>query len=169
MHADEREAERDIGVHFRPLRVPRTDTRGRELLFKDEVYAIIGAAMEVSNELGSGFLEAVYQEALGIELTARQIPHEQQKPIKIRYKGIELMKDYFADFLCYDQIIVEIKAIKQLSTIEEAQLLNYLKATGCPLGLLINFGVPKLEWKRFANTRKRVPSRPLAVDSQGGP
>lgn len=125
----------------------------RELILKDEVYAIVGAAMEVSNELGSGFLEAVYQEALEIELEERRIPFVTQTPIVISYKGRKLQKEYIPDFICYRQVIVEIKAIKQLSSVEEAQLLNYLKATGKPVGVLLNFGSPKMEWKRMARTR----------------
>jgi len=117
----------------------------RQLVLKNEVYQIIGAAMEVSNHLGCGFLEAVYQEALGLEFSEQRIPHVQQKRIQIVYKSTVLEKDYIADFLCFDQIIVEIKAIKQIISIEEAQILNYLKATGHPLGLVINFGSPKLE------------------------
>ena len=128
--------------------------RSGGLLFKDEVYQIVGAAMEVSNHLGCGFLEAVYQEALEIEFFERQIPHEPQKRITISYKNRVLNKVYITDFLCYDRIIVEIKAIKAITAIEEAQLLNYLKATNLPLGLIINFGLKRLEWKRFANTRK---------------
>ena len=124
----------------------------RELNFKDEVFRIIGAAMEVSNHLGCGFLEAVYQEALGIEFAERRIGHEPQKRIAISYKDTVLRKEYVADFLCEDRIIVEIKAIKAITGVEEAQLLNYLKATGLPLGLIINFGSKKLEWKRYANT-----------------
>jgi GxxExxY protein len=131
----------------------------RELIFRDEVYAIVGAAMEVSNELGSGFLEAVYQEALQIELAERRIPSEAQVPIGISYKGRRLVKEYIPDFICYDQVIVEIKALKQLTTIEEAQLINYLKATGKPVGLLINFGSPKLEWKRMAYTLSTTRNR----------
>ena len=109
----------------------------------------MGAAMEVSNQLGCGFLEAVYQEALEIELVERRIPHVPQKPIAISYKDRVLKKEYVADFLCHDQIVVEIKAIKAITGIEEAQLLNYLKATNLPLGLIVNFGTPKLEWKRY--------------------
>jgi GxxExxY protein len=124
------------------------------LIFKDEVYQIVGAAMEVSNQLGCGFLEAVYQEALGIELDERRIPHVPQKQIKISYKGRLLNKEYIADFLCHDQIVVEIKAIKAITGIEEAQILNYLKATNLPLGLIVNFGAPHLEWKRYANTKR---------------
>ena len=139
------------------------------LIFKDEVYQIVGAAMEVSNHLGCGFLEAVYQEALSLEFSERQIPHVQQKRIQIKYKNTILQKHYIADFLCYEQIIVEIKALKQLTSIEEAQILNYLKATGHPVGLLLNFGSPKLEWKRYANTsRISAHSRSFAVNHPGG-
>ncbi len=124
-----------------------------KLILKDEVYQIVGAAMVVSNELGCGFLEAVYQEALEIELAERLVPHLPQKRIEIFYKGRLMNKEYIADFLCHDQIVVEIKAIKAITTIEEAQILNYLKATKLPLGLIINFGGPQLEWKRYANTK----------------
>jgi len=127
----------------------------RELALKDEVYAIVGAALTVSNELGSGFLEAVYQEVLAIEFADRRIPCIAQPTVGIFYKGRELTKTYIPDFICFDQIIVEIKALKQLTSVEEAQLLNYLKATGKPVGLLLNFGNPKLEWKRMALTRIR--------------
>jgi GxxExxY protein len=127
----------------------------QELILKDEVYHIIGAAMEVANQLGSGFLEAVYQESMEIELRERSIPYTPQKRIDIYYKGNLLSKEYIADFLCYDCIIVEIKAIKRITEIEGAQILNYLKATNLPLGLLINFGTPKMEWSRFANTRRK--------------
>lgn len=127
---------------------------GRELIYKDEVYRIAGAAMTVSNELGSGFLEAVYQEALAMEFGDCDIPFEAQKKITISYKDRILKREYIADFFCYGKIIVEIKAIKKITGIEEAQLLNYLKATKLPLGLIINFGSPKLEWKRYANTKQ---------------
>lgn len=124
-----------------------------KVLFKDEVYQIVGAAFEVSNTLGCGFLEAIYQEALEIEFQYNKIPFESQRRINIAYKDKVLDKEYVADFLCYGNIIVEIKAIKKIAEIEEAQLLNYLKATKKPMGLLINFGGTKLEWKRFANTK----------------
>ena len=121
-----------------------------ELIFKDEVYAIMGAAMDVHRELGSGFLEAVYQEALEIELAHRGIPFEAQRSIKIVYKGEVLKKVFIADLICYRKIIVELKAQNALSGKEEAQVLNYLKATGIKLGMVINFGNhPKLEWKRL--------------------
>jgi GxxExxY protein len=123
------------------------------LIFKDEVFRIIGSAINVANELGCGFLEAVYQEALGIEFTVNHIPHEPQKKISINYKGKVLNKEYIADFLCFNKIIVEIKAIKKVTEIEEAQIINYLRATELPLGVIINFGSMKLEWKRYVNTK----------------
>jgi GxxExxY protein len=121
-----------------------------DLIFKDEVYAIMGAAMDVHRELGSGFLESVYQEALEVELARCKIPYEPQKSIRIVYKGEPLKKEFVADLVCYGKIIVELKAQDNLSEKEEAQILNYLKATGMKLGLVINFGShPKLEWKRL--------------------
>lgn len=124
-----------------------------KLLLKEEVYAIVGAAMEVHKELGPGFLEAVYQEALEIEFALRQIPFESQKELAIYYKGHRLKKTYAVDFLNYDQIIVEIKALDRLTSKEEGQLLNYLKATGLEVGALINFGAPSLEWKRMVRSQ----------------
>ncbi len=123
-----------------------------QLILKEEVFAIIGAAIEVHRELGPGFLEAVYQEAMETELRARQIPFEAQKSIRVRYKGDLLNNQYFADLVCFEQIIVELKALNRLSGKEEAQILNYLKATNFRLGLLINFGSHgRLEWKRYIN------------------
>ena len=120
-----------------------------ELLYRDEVYAVIGAAMEVYNQLRPGFLEAVYQEALEIELCERGIPFASQNELRVLYKGRPLKKTYTADIVCYEKIIVELKAIDRLSGKDMAQLLNYLKATGLRLGLLINFGnAEKLEWER---------------------
>jgi GxxExxY protein len=126
-----------------------------DLLYKDEVYAIVGAAMEVYNMLGPGFLEPVYQEALGIEFTSRGIPFEPQKELHISYKDHRLEQKYKPDFVVYGKIIVEIKALDRLTSREEAQLLNYLKATGLEVGVLINFGSDgKLEWKRRVQTLK---------------
>jgi len=120
------------------------------LILKDEVYAVIGAAIVVHRELGSGFLEPVYQEALERELRSRGIPFVAQAPLVIHYKGERLNKEYQADFICYGQIVVEIKALDGLGGREESQILNYLKATGLRVGLLINFGsTGKLEWKKF--------------------
>jgi len=117
---------------------------------KDErTYKIIGAAIEVHKELGCGFLEAVYQEALGKEFAYQVIPFKPQPIIQIAYKGKPLDKTYQPDFVCFNEVIVEIKAISGLSGTEEAQLINYLKATGLKVGLLINFGSKSLEYKRF--------------------
>jgi GxxExxY protein len=127
----------------------------RELLFKEEVYRIVGAAMQVYNTLGPGFLEAVYQEALEIELTNRNIQFKPQQEISIMYGERQLRSKYIADFLVFDKIIVEIKAIQNITVREEAQIINYLKATGLQLGLLINFGNrDKLDWKRIVNTKR---------------
>ena len=123
-----------------------------ELLLKEEVYAIVGAAIEVHRELGPGFLEAVYQEAMEMELRERDIPFEAEKALRISYKGKILKKEYYADFICYEKIIVELKALDRLSGNEEAQILNYLKTTGLKVGLLVNFGSHgKLEWQRFVS------------------
>ncbi len=121
-----------------------------ELIYKEEVYAIIGAAVEVHRHLGSGFLESVYQEAMEIESADRGISYEPQKILKIQYKNQWLKKEYVADLVYFDKIIVELKALDYLSGREQSQILNYLKATGMKVGILINFGShSKLEWKRF--------------------
>ncbi len=125
-----------------------------ELLFKDEVYKIVGAAMEVHRVLGAGFLEAVYQEALAIECKSREIPFVEFPQLRIDFKGHILKKRYVPDFLCYDEIIVEIKAISKCGANEEAQIINALMAAKKPLGVLINFGEPSLYRKRYANTKK---------------
>ncbi|MDQ3666258.1 MAG: GxxExxY protein [Acidobacteriota bacterium] len=121
-----------------------------ELVLKEEVYEIIGAAMDVYYQLGRGFLEPLYQEAFEIELSRRGLPFEHQKELTILYKGHPLEKKYVADIVCFSQIIVELKAMERLTGIDEAQLLNYLKMTRMRVGLLINFGSKvKLEWKRY--------------------
>jgi len=119
-----------------------------------KTYAIIGAAMEVHRELGHGFLEAVYQEALAIELMERGIPFHREVELPIRYKGQLLKTKYRADFLCHDSIVVETKAIAQLTSADQGQLINELKATGMEVGLLINFGAPSLEYRRLVFTSK---------------
>lgn len=124
------------------------------LLYREETYKIVGAAMEVHKHLGCGFLEPVYQEALEHELKLQGIPYKAQSPISISYKDILLGKFYMADFVVYDQIIVEIKAADMLEPNAMAQMINYLKGTGCKLGILINFGAKSLEWKRIALTKK---------------
>ncbi len=114
-----------------------------------ETFAIIGAAMEVHRELGAGFLEPVYQEALAIEFHGRAIPYEREVDLQIAYKEARLDCTYRADFVCYGGVIVELKALRAISSVEEAQLLNYLKATGIERGLLLNFGAPRLDYKRM--------------------
>ena len=121
-----------------------------ELILKEEVYQIVGAALDVYYRLGQGFLEPIYQEALEIELRRRKIPFEPQQWLTTYYKGQPLEKKYKADFICYGKIIAELKACQGLSNREVAQLLNYMKATHINVGLLFNFGSPvKLEWKRY--------------------
>jgi len=114
-------------------------------------HAIIGAALEVHRTLGAGFLEAVYQEALPRGLGGRNIPFRMQCEIPVFYKGDKLSTTYRADFSCFDSVILELKAIRQLTVIEEAQVLNYLKASGLRIALLFNFGALSLQQKRFVS------------------
>jgi GxxExxY protein len=124
------------------------------LIFPDESYAINGACMEVYRTLGNGFLEAVYQESLDIEFKKREIPSQPQKPLTLFYQGHPLNNLIRPNFICYDKIIVEIKAISKLTDEHRAQVMNYLKATGYKLGLLYNFGhLPLLEIVRIPNTK----------------
>lgn len=120
-----------------------------EFLYKKETFDIIGVAMEVHNELGPGFLEAVYQEAFEIELINQNIPYEREKVLTIFYKKEKLKREFTADFFCFGKIIVELKALSSLEGNHEAQLLNYITATNTKVGLLINFGAKSLEYKRM--------------------
>ena len=122
-----------------------------KILFKDEVYAIQGGVFEVYREMGCGFLEAVYQECMEKELRLRGIPFVAQQELKLSYKGEVLEQTYKPDIICHGQIILELKAVKTIAPEHQAQMLNYLKATGHRLGLVINFGHhPKVEIERFA-------------------
>ena len=116
-------------------------------------YAIIGAAIEVHRYLGCGFLEPVYQDALQIELVRQGIPFDREVELPVFYRRERLSASYRADFICFDSVIVEVKALSRLSGVEEAQPINYLKASKLEVGLLLNFGAPSLEYKRLANTR----------------
>ncbi|MBQ8761259.1 MAG: GxxExxY protein [Bacteroidales bacterium] len=123
-----------------------------KLLYKEEVYDIIGACYEVYNELHCGLAEPIYQEALEIEFKIRNIPYEREVPLEVYYKGERLHKRYIADFVCYDDIIIELKAVDAITNDHVAQILNYLKITKSPLGILVNFGNKrKLEWSRYIN------------------
>ncbi|MCR5778933.1 MAG: GxxExxY protein [Bacteroidaceae bacterium] len=119
------------------------------IYYKQESYNIIGAAIQVYNILGPGFVEAVYQEALEIEFQRRGIPYEREKELNVYYDGVLLQKKFQPDFICYDKIIIELKAVMELDDMNRVQVYNYLKATGMELGLLINFGHPNgLEYER---------------------
>ena len=121
-----------------------------ELLLKDECYQIMGACFEVYKEKGCGFVEPVYQECLEIEFELQDLPAVAQQQLALDYKGRRLKQIYIPDFICFDQIILEIKAVTQLCDEHRSQVHNYLKATGYRLGLLVNFGhYPKVEWERI--------------------
>jgi GxxExxY protein len=121
-----------------------------ELIYAQECYKVIGACFEVYKDKGSGFLEGVFQECLELELGFQGIPFQAQSLLPLSYKGHLLKQSYMADLVCFDRIVVELKAVEKLADEHRAQLLNYLNATGHRLGLLINFGHhPKLEWERM--------------------
>jgi len=120
----------------------------KDLLYNDLTRTIIGAAMEVHSNLGPGFLESVYEAAMAIEFNLQKVSYECQKAIPVMYKG-EKAKDFFCDFLVGHKVLVELKALKTVTNTEEAQILNYLKATGLKVGLLINFGEQALKYKRL--------------------
>ena len=121
-------------------------------------YSIIGAAMEVHKQLGCGFLEPVYQEALAIEFSKRRIPFVREVRLPVFYKELRLNTPYRVDFICFAEVAVELKALAHLSGTEEAQLINYLKASGKEIGLLLNFGARSLVYRRFilSNSNKSV-------------
>jgi GxxExxY protein len=128
----------------------------KEILYRDESYAVMGACFDVYKTKGSGFTEPLYQECLKIELGLRRIPFVAQPILELDYKGIALEQTFRPDFICFDKIIIEIKALEQLVNVHRAQTLNYLNATKYDLAILVNFGsYPKLEYERIANDRNR--------------
>ena len=121
-----------------------------EILFKEESYKIVGACFEVYREKGCGFHEPVYQECMEIELGLQQVPFVAQQPLSLQYKGRTLQTKYVPDFLCYEQIVLELKAVTEITDEHSAQVINYLKATGLRLGILVNFGhYPKAQIERI--------------------
>jgi len=134
-----------------------------DLLYREEVYRIVGACVAVHKDKGNGFAEPVYQDALEIELEMSEIPFDAQRNYPLSYRGRLLKHTYTPDLLCFDKIVVELKAAKCLTDEHRAQLINYLKVTGLQLGLLVNFGsFPRLEWERLILTQQslRASSRP---------
>lgn len=123
---------------------------------EDLTAKILNACMEVHNELGHGFLENVYQEALEEEFKINKIPYEREKLLPIIYKGKLLSKKYYADFVCYGKIIVELKTVAKLAKVHKAQVLNYLNAANFDIGLLINFGETALKWERISKYIKQI-------------
>jgi GxxExxY protein len=142
----------------------RTETTAEDKKRDPRTYAIIGAAMEVHRLLGCGFLEAVYQDALEVELRLRGIPCRREVELPVSYKGERLRASYKADFVCFDTVIVELKALAKLGNVEEAQVINYLKASGLETGLLLNFAGERLEYRRFVLTQS-ASSATSAVES----
>lgn len=123
------------------------------MIFKEEAYQIVGGCIEVQNRMGCGFLEAVYQECLEIEFAEQGIPSISQPKLELEYRERKLRQTYQPDFVCFGKILVEIKAVSSIQPEHRAQLLNYLNATKFELGLLVNFGSPRLQWERLANTK----------------
>lgn len=117
-----------------------------DIVYKDESFAIIGAAMEVYNQLGSGFVEKVYQDALEIEFELRGIPYKREEHLPVFYKGRQIKHDFFVDFICYDKIVIECKAVSEILNIHKIQTLNYIKINNLKLGIVINFSNQSLEY-----------------------
>jgi GxxExxY protein len=136
---------------------------GTDILFKEDSYRIMGACFEVYKAKGNGFLEAVYQECLAIEFSAQGIPFMEKPRLRLTYKGTPLRQFYEPDFLCFGEIILEVKAVKSLADEHRAQLINYLKATDKQLGLLVNFGhYPRIEHERFLHQPCYLPREDLS-------
>ncbi len=151
--------------------LPANHAKGRQkkrlvddLIFKEEAYAIIGACLLVYKDKGCGFLEPVYQECMEIEMNHRKISARPKPSLLLTYRGITLRQTYEPDFICYEKIILELKAVEELVDPHRAQVLNYLNATGLELGLLVNFGhYPGLEWERIVRTKT---TRPSSTDAE---
>jgi GxxExxY protein len=133
-----------------------------------QTHALIGAAIEVHNQLGFGFLEAVYLNALALELMDRQIPFKREVPIPVFYKGNRLQCGYRADFICFGSVLMELKAQATLSPVDDAQVLNYLRATHCERALLVNFGSPRLQYRRLilTNDQKGLSGPPVELGGE---
>lgn len=121
----------------------------QDLIYKQEVFQIVGAAMNVHRYFGPGFTEKVYQEALQVEFQKQEIPYKRENPISAKYHDIELNAEFVPDFICYNDIVVELKAVKELDDIHRSQAINYGKVAGTKLSLLINFGEPSLRYERY--------------------
>ena len=121
----------------------------QDLIYKQEVFQIVGAAMNVHRYFGPGFTERVYQEALQVEFQKQEIPYKRENPIRAKYHDIELNAEFVPDFICYNDIVVELKAVKELDDIHRSQAINYGKVAGTKLSLLINFGEPSLRYERY--------------------
>jgi len=141
---------REVRLHL-THQIPQMDA-------DSQTYAIIGAAMEVHRFLGPGFLEGVYQEALSVELSERAVPYVREGDVPVFYKGMRLVITYRPDFIRFQNIILELKAQAHVGRIEEAQIINYLKVSGVERGLLFNFGLPSLQFRRFVNSTPLAPS-----------
>ena len=131
-----------------------------------QTHAVIGAAFEVSRVLGHGFLEHVYQEALALELADRRVPFQRELAVRVSFKGRVLRAFYRVDFVCFGELLVELKSLPQIARFDQAQMINYLKATGFEKGLILNFGNRSLEWKRLVFSPAMHPTRdgPVASD-----
>lgn len=127
---------------------PRMDTNRHKLILGDEVHQIVGCAFEVLNTLGHGLLEKPYENALCVEFKLRGVPFVQQPRFNVVYKNVKV-GDYIPDLIAYDSIIIDTKTIERITDVERGQVLNYLKITGCKVGLILNFKHPKLEWERL--------------------
>lgn len=138
-----------------PHAANETNGTKRNMVIKKEpkTYSIIGAAMEVHKVLGCGFSERVYQEALEKEFIRQSIPYEREKPLKVNYKGEMLSAEFVPDFVCYDSVIVELKAVEQLEDLHRAQTINYTHVANMNVALLINFGAKLLEYERLYNPK----------------